>query len=470
MKKLTFKSIRQKLWICIVGTIVLIISLIGLLQTVFLEPFYEYQKEKNVKHIQANIITSIKNNSSLPRQELLETAYQYDLCIQLFDSKGSLLYSSEEDGIRCMMHNFRHSQVLLLRDELAVSPSSSVTLTSSQNNMHTQVLFIGTRFSVKNQDFMLFTTAPLVPLKSTTDILGKQFIYILIAALIIGIIIAFLLSRSLTKPILRLNKATHSVREGNFNFILETKTDDELGELTQNFNEMVNALLQRDTVKRNLIANVSHDLRTPLTMIQGYAEAIRDLTGEHKEKRTKQLNIIIEESKRLNHLITDMLTLSQMQEGHINIKQGIFDLAKQIPYLLNQYDLLKDKGYTFEYNGPSKLNVYGDVLKINQVILNLINNAVNYTGIDKRVIITIIVLEKTAKISVMDTGSGIPDNKLAYIWDKYYKVDSSISRAISSTGIGLSIVKEILTAHQASFGTYNDAAYGAVFWFELQLA
>ena len=221
--------------------------------------------------------------------------------------------------------------------------------------------------------------------------------------------------------------------------------------------------------QKDLIANVSHDLKTPLTMIKSYAEMIRDLSGDNKEKRETHLSVIMDEADRLNVLVDDMLVMSRMQQQKIALEKSDFDIDELVRTQLNSYDILSDQeGYKFKYESPGPIIVNGDEAKIHQVISNLINNAVKYCGSDKEIIVNLNRNAKKVLFEVTDDGRGIAPDEINHVWERYYKSSTHHVRPTEGTGLGLSIVKEILTLHRADYGVDSKLGRGTTFWFELK--
>ncbi|HEX3026915.1 MAG TPA: HAMP domain-containing sensor histidine kinase, partial [Clostridia bacterium] len=227
-------------------------------------------------------------------------------------------------------------------------------------------------------------------------------------------------------------------------------------------------LSKTEELRRELIANISHDLRTPLTMVKMYAELIRDVSGDKPEKRNAHTQVIIEESDRLSSLITEVLDLSKLQSGTAQISRKEFDLAEKSRVILNRFQALSERqGYVFSIDCDSDAWVNADEQKIEQVIYNLVSNAVNYTGEDKKVAIRVKKTGSKVRFSVSDTGKGIPKEECGQIWERYYKAKETHKRAVVGTGLGLSIVKGILDAHNADYGVDSTVGTGSTFWFEL---
>ena len=236
------------------------------------------------------------------------------------------------------------------------------------------------------------------------------------------------------------------MKQGNYNITFPTEEGiDEINELATTLNDTKEELAKTDELRRDLMTNVSHDLKTPLTMIKAYAEMVRDLTYKNKEKREKNLNTIIEETDRLNILVNDILELSKLQSQILELNYETFDIVKLIKNILTRYDILIEKEqYQFIFKNTKPIIVNADKNKIEQVIYNLINNAINYTGADNKVIITINENKNNIRINIKDTGKGIKQEEIKYIWDKYYHNKKKHKRNTYGTGLGLSIVKNIL--------------------------
>ena len=214
------------------------------------------------------------------------------------------------------------------------------------------------------------------------------------------------------------------------------------------------------------MANVSHDLKTPLTMIKAYAEMVRDITYQDDEKRINNCNVIMNETDRLNLLVNDILDLSKLEADVKELDITNYDLVKEIKEIIKRYEIIKEtENYNFILTLPKTALVNADKNKLNQVIYNLINNAINHTGKDKTVKINLVKKDKKYLLEVIDTGSGITKEELPLIWNKYYKSDKKHQRNVVGTGIGLSIVKSILEKHHFLYGVKSTINKGSNFYF-----
>jgi len=256
--------------------------------------------------------------------------------------------------------------------------------------------------------------------------------------------------------------------EGNLSIKVPVSTGDELGMLSATINHLSAQLQKIEQLRKELIANVSHEFKTPLSLIKGYAETLRDIGGLSEEKKNKQLNIIIEESDRLNHMINEILDLSQIQSEYFKLEKSRYSLRETIEAVSNRLLFhLENKDIKLEAECKEDCMVYADERRIEQVIYNLVNNAINHS--DACSIIHIRAQEhgNIVTVEIEDRGEGISQEEIPYIWDRFYKARESSGKHKGS-GLGLAIVKSILDAHGANFGVISEIGKGSKFWFELK--
>ena len=321
---------------------------------------------------------------------------------------------------------------------------------------------------VGGRTYMLVQHANLTPLQTTVSTLKYQFIFIGIAMILMSMILAVLISKLITKPFVKMNEAAKKLAEGNYDADFSGKGYREINELAMTLNYASRELSKTNDLQRDIISNISHDLRTPLTMIKGYSEVMRDIPGENTPENVQ---VIIDETTRLSELVTDMLDLSKLQAGTRKPDLERFSITDTVKDTLTRYEkLIRQDGYRIDLISDGDAVIVADRGMILQVIYNLINNAVNYTGADKQVTVRQDTTKASVRISVTDTGEGIAEQDIEQIWERYYRVDKVHKRATIGTGLGLSIVKEILEIHNASFGVESVIGKGSTFWFEFELA
>ena len=271
-----------------------------------------------------------------------------------------------------------------------------------------------------------------------------------------------------TNPITEMTKKARRLAQGSFDVDFNSGEiyGKELVDLAEALNYARDELSKTDRMQKDLIANVSHDFKTPLTMIKGYASMIMEISGDVPEKRNKHAQVIVDEADRLASLVNDVLDLSKISSGIEEVKVAVFDISAYVEETLGRFDYLKEtQGYRFVVDIDEDMYTRGDEIKLGQVLYNLIGNAVNYTGDDKMVYVR---LKKESvnvcRFSVTDTGKGIKPEKIPAIWDRYYRSAETHKRPVRGTGLGLSIVKTILERHGFVFGVDSEVGKGSTFY------
>ena len=290
----------------------------------------------------------------------------------------------------------------------------------------------------------------------------------LAAALIFGFAMsaAWLFSEWFTKPLRQLSSAARQMALGNYAVQVDNRRNDELGDLARDFNHMAEEVQHAVQMQRDLLANVSHDLRTPLTLIKGYAETVRDLTGDDDAKRTEQCNIIVDETDRLSTLVNSVMELSKVQSGAEKPSLVDFDMSELCFEVAGRYDALCDKNHWhLDLQADDACPVSADPAMMERVLHNLLGNAFHHIGSDGVVVLRAIPQQRGCRIEVEDHGPGIPPEDLPYLFDRYYRARQDSGR--SGTGLGLSITKAILQQHGFAFGVNSAVGQGSTFWFEM---
>ena len=318
---------------------------------------------------------------------------------------------------------------------------------------------------------VMYILNPLYPTSSTVRILSNILITIAFFAAVLVAIMALYLSQRISKPIKDITRSAEQLGQGNFDVEFKGGHYSEITELADTLTIAENEMKKTEMYHKDLIANVSHDIKTPLTMIKSYAEMIRDLSGDDPVKRGKHLNIIIEETDRLNVLVNDMLSLSRLQSHKLKLETSRFDLSEAARDVLSSYSILQEQeGYDIEVNDGGPFIVDADESKIRQVMNNLLTNAVKYCGEDKKIIVTLEKQGKEVLFEVSDHGQGIAPDELTHVWDRYYQSSTHHVRETTGTGLGLSIVRELLKLHDAKYGVDSEVGKGSTFWFSLPIA
>ncbi len=315
-------------------------------------------------------------------------------------------------------------------------------------------------------DYMIMLNSVITPLESMIQTILILLVFLTFILIIVSLILSFYASRIIARPIIRINNEAKHLSDGNYNVEFNGGGYREITELNDTLSYVSIELEKVERLRRELIANVSHDLRTPLTMITGYAEMIRDLPGENTPEN---MQVIIDEATRLSSLVKDLIDISVIQNGTTKVTLKTYNLTDSILEIFKRYTkLIEQNEFKLDFVHDNDVYIYADEMKISQVIYNLVNNAINYIGEDKTVIVKQTVKDGTVRIEVTDHGMGIPKDKLEHIWNRYYRVDKEHKRAVIGTGLGLSIVKSVLDLHKAQYGVESELGKGSTFWFELK--
>ena len=464
-----FGSIPLKfsIWLYFLGFTILVFLLLWLFQIFFLEKYYSQSKLKDVEIASNAIIASYNNDTSTEFSEKLsKIASANDLCIEVTDRFGRSIYTKEY-SVSCIIHG-RENSTYYYQKRITDNGNKPIWLkvNNPRNNCST-VLYGCVLGSSDNPDGYLLINTTLVPVGSTVTIIKRQLMIITVILLIFAFFISLYMSNRIAKPIDSITEAAESLAKGNFNTEFDGRGYLEVTKLAETLTYAEEELSRVDTMQRDLVANVSHDLRTPLTMLKAYAEMIRDLSGDNPVKRNEHLEIIINETDRLSLMVNDILDLSKLESGRQKLTPSEFRIHEKLGEIIGRFKGISEKmGYSIHFEPDEEMLVCCDVVKIEQVIYNLINNAINYTGEDKQVFVRQKNEPNGVVIEVRDTGDGIEEEKIKLIFDKYYRSENH-KREVVGTGLGLSIVKAVLKLHNYDYGVRSKLGEGSVFWFRI---
>ena len=471
-----YKSIKFKTFMYFVLFAAVLMILLWSLQVLFLSNFYGIMKTKQTKIVAEELRTSYaENEESDFMSDVSDLSRSYDLNIfVVYYSGGSpmLVYTPfGEDvsrnyvtSIHSMYHQIvssggKDAQISTLKEKASKKSFAYATLLNADES--------GDNYEEAN---VLYIFSPLRPVTSTVNIMTTILIYVTIISLVLACLLSLYLSVRITRPIRKITNSAERLAQGEYGIVFKGGHYTEINNLADTLTAASIELEKSDVLQKDLIANVSHDLRTPLTMIRSYAEMIRDISGDNPEKREQHLQVIIDESKRLNDLVDDLLAVSRLQSGKITIEKTEFSLSEAVRNIVETYKVLEvEQGYHFNLDCPSDFIVNGDEEKLKQVISNLVTNAMKFCGEDRQINISLTRKGRSVRVSVEDHGPGIAPEDLDHIWERYYRSSSNTVRTSEGSGLGLSIVKEILTLHKADFGVDSTLGQGSEFWFEVEL-
>lgn len=448
-------SINHKILTSFLLFTILILGILWFFQFLFLNSFYKDQKINDIK----SVVEKIKKNQTV--EEINEVALDKSICVEIANKNYDVIYSSRYFGKGCISGNDLTNSY---KFDFISNNKEEETYEMIHEKYKSKTLVYGVKLDNNN---IAFLSTSLEPTKGIISLIRKQLIVITVISLLLSYFLAILISNHISKPIKEISNEAKNLANGNYNPIKEESNIEEIEELKNTLNDVKEELSKTDELRRDLMANVSHDLKTPLTMIKAYAEMSMDLHSNNEEKRKQDMNTIIQETDRLTILVNDILELSKMQ-SNMEIEKEEFDLIELTSEILKRYQLYQEtENYQFIFNhNKESIMILADKKKIEQVIYNLINNAINYTGEDNKVEINI-KEEKDILVEIKDTGKGIKEEDLPYIWDRYYKNKKKHKRNLIGTGLGLNIVKTILETHNYPYGVKTKKDKGTAFYFKI---
>ena len=462
-------SLNAKIFAYFGAFCAVMLILLWLFQVVFLDSFY-----KTIKSFSLSRMTKIVETAAIIDNNYEQKIYKYasknEACVIIAQTNGTVLFSCDVMP-NCAVHHWQLSDYL---NAVNMAKSNGGTCTLSVKNRISNIqnnsdgisgLVKVKIFKTKdNIEKVLLVNISITPVDATVTTIMFQLIIVTFIMLLFSLFLAFVISRRISRPIEKMTENAKMLADGNYNIDFSSNDYSEISELGNALNFTEGELKKTDQYQKDLLANISHDMRTPLTMIRGYAEVMRDLPSENTPEN---IQIIIDEATRLSSLINDALDVSKLKNGQMSLSKAKFDITESIKNILDRYKKLIMEGYdiTFEYDANVK--VFADELKISQVIYNLINNAITHTGDDKKVIVRQKIEPDGVKIEVSDTGEGINKEDLNLIWERYYKVDKEHKRSPIGSGLGLSIVKSIIMLHKGTCGVRSQKGKGSTFWFKI---
>jgi len=484
-------SLTRELAAIIVGLVAVIIVICWFLNTTFLGKYYMYQKEDTLLE-GFHVIDQASETGEL-------TSDKFDVTFDNLCANGNIsimVISSNRNIVRSSVND---NQVILMEfmnvlfgsdqseSEVLKKAENYVIQRKTDNRLDSEYLVLyGT---LQNGNLILMRTA-LESIRESAKISNQFLVYVGLLGIILGAIAAVLISRGISTPILELTDISKRMTELDFEakFSPRRKHQNEIDELGEHFNRLSNALettiselksannelkqdIQKkteiDEMRKDFLSNVSHELKTPLALIQGYAEGLKECINDDAESREFYCEVIMDEADKMNQMVKKLLTLNQLEFGNEIVKMERFDVTELINGVVNSSGiLLSQNEIQVEFDGTEPLYVWADEFKLEEVITNYLSNAIHHADFEKKISIWYTQKEGCVRISVFNTGKPIPEEDLDNIWIKFYKVDKARTREYGGSGIGLSIVKAIMESFHRECGVINHEN-GVEFWLEL---
>lgn len=484
-------SIRRQMMGLFIGLLICMLIALLAVNIWFLEPYYIRDKEEKF----VAMYTSLKEavlDGNLQDTDTFNNLYKqaeknnmFFLVVNLVEQRG---YSNVPDTMELkqqldeflLNQSSGNDKILQSTDDYEIS----------QTNRHGgQTDDLRMRGALADGYYFVIRS-PLASIQESVAISNQFLIYVGCIIILIGSILVLFFSRWLTDPILEL--AALSVKMADLDFDAKYKSggENEIGILGENFNTMSEKLekaisdlksanyhLQKDIEKKeklekmrnDFLGNVSHELKTPIALIQGYAEGLKEGVNDDAESREFYCDVIMDEAAKMNQMVRNLLTLNQLEFGDEDVQFTRFNLTELVAGVLSSMDILaqqKEARVIFRQKDP--VYVWADELKVEQVVRNYISNAFNHVSGDMIIEVKLLADDEKARVTVFNTGVPIPEEDISHIWEKFYKVDKAHTREYGGNGIGLSIVKAIMESFHQNYGV-NNYDNGVEFWFELDV-
>lgn len=490
--KLNKISLKWKLFFYILLFSVIVILIFCVFQILLLDKIYRSTKIKQTKSLMSEVYNNINDtdvslfkdsNANVVKKikSILEDAeadvyllkqvnnnneFEYPIIYSSsgadFNNKG--LNTEQLNKIYLGIEKISDPKFVVFKDDERPEFQQVITDQTDVISNDTLIYCQRVKLADNQSNYMIVIFARITPVKPAIDTLKTQLLYITLIVIVLSIGVALVLSKTISKPIIDITTTAKNLGASNYyNLNFNGKGYKEISELNDTLNYAVGELKKTEVLQKELLANVSHDLRTPLTLISGYAEMMRDFPNEDQ---SENIQVIIDEVKRLTNLVSDLLILSKISTRTEPLNKTRLNLTNLIESIvIRQQKLLESQQFSITFDYEKEVYIFGDEGKIEQVVYNFISNAVNYSDKSKRIKVLQIVENGQVKISVIDEGVGIKKEDLEYVWQRYYRVDKTHQRPSQGSGLGLSIIKEILEYHNFNYGVDSTYGKGSTFWF-----
>jgi two-component system sensor histidine kinase VanS len=502
-------SIRFKLTFLLMALIIITIFLTWFINRTFLSDYYERYKVKTLTDVYRKVkeIYEGENSKDAYEDEGIYLSEEATLAMErLSSSHGVNIYVIKFLAWQ-MVYNYPEPGNLGEREKFQINLLINYYL-DRQNTGNTTLIKDTDEYMICNlydehydanyldlvgtlgHDKIIFLRSNFESIQEGVNIANRFLAYIGIGAVIIGSIVMMLISKSFTKPILELSEIAKKMSDLDFEVKYQGKTNDEIDTLGNSINSLSDKLkstvselksannelmtdiqkkIEIDEMRKEFLSNVSHELKTPISLIQGYAEGLKENINDDKENRDFYCEVIMDEADKMNKMVKKLLTLNELESGQNPVNFERFDLTALVRAVLDSVDiLLRQKEVRLYFAETSPVYVWADEYMVEQVVTNYISNAIHHVNNGGIIEIKFIIREDVVRVAVFNTGENIPEDELDKIWIKFYKVDKARTREYGGSGIGLSIVKAVMNSLNRDCGVKNHPS-GVEFWFELDI-
>lgn len=482
-------SLKRQMTAVFIGLLAFILGAVLVINTGFLGQYYTSHKMKDLWGVYNSVDRAIQEDnigSDEVQENIRKQAEKANIDVVAIDSGGELLMFTVTEGNPLILQMFKNvfgrdetPKTVLEQDEDYVI----YRMTDPQTN--TEYLEMQGVFS---DNSFITMRSPLASIRESANLANQFLVYLGIAGIVLGGLLVWFFSRKITKPILELARLSEEMANLNFDARYTSGGSNEIGILGENFNKMsrqlektiselktANNQLQKDIeqkerledMRTEFLGNVSHELKTPIALIQGYAEGLKEGVNDDPESREFYCDVIIDEAGKMNQMVKNLLVLNQLEFGSDEVEFERFDIVKLVKGVIASCEILIQQAEAkIDFIADESAYVWADEFKTEQVVRNYLTNAIHHVENEKRIEVRIFPVEDKVRVTVFNSGKPIPEEDVPKLWDKFYKVDKAHTREYGGNGIGLSIVKAIMESFRQKYGVRNFDN-GVEFWFEL---
>lgn len=482
-------SIRVQLAAVTIALLTGTLALCWFINNTFLESYYESDKMKVVqtayeKLNQAGNAGTLESEGF--REEMNEYTFRYNMSAQVMDANARIVFDTALRGKDLNKKLFQYilRQPLSAGQEQTPEPDRVFKLRDWTNNTESIEMY-----GQLDNGYWYIVSSTMESIRDSVRLSNQFLAYIGVVSVFIGCIICWMISKRFTKPILELANISEKMTHLDFEAKYQGRDKNEIALLGANINKLSESLEKNisdlktannellkdiekkekiDEMRKEFLSNVSHELKTPLALIQGYAEGLKEGINDDPESRDFYCEVIMDEANKMNNMVKKLLTLNQLEFGNDMVSMERFDIVSLIRnYLQSASILIKQNDIEVRFVHTEPVYVWADEFKTEEVFMNYFSNAVNHCGNEKVIDVRLELMSGRVRVSVFNTGKGIPEESIEHIWEKFYKVDKARTREYGGSGVGLSIVKAIQDSMNQAYGVENYTN-GVRFWFDLE--
>ncbi|MCI9321522.1 MAG: two-component sensor histidine kinase [Lachnospiraceae bacterium] len=482
-------SIKRQFALIFMGVMAGTILLCILINNLFLGQYYIRSKTQ-VIYDAYNIISQGANSDAYGTAEFTEQLNDvcniYNITVCIMDANSQMKYESVNGGRELEAQLIGYIFGFYSDGEMKILDEGADYVIQRVSAGEDEYLEMYGRL---NSGISFIMRTPIESIRESAKIANRFFAYVGIVGVFAGGIIVWFVSRKITQPILELNSISEQMVHLDFEAKYRGHAHNEIGLLGENINKLSASLEQSiselktannelqkdiekkeriDEMRKEFLANVSHELKTPIALIQGYAEGLSEGVNDDSESRVFYCEVIMDEASKMNNMVKKLLTLNQLEFGNDLVSMERFDVTSLVKnYIQSAAILTKQSGITVEMEDYPAIYVWADEYKTEEVFMNYFSNALNHCGGEKKIVVSLRETDNLVRVSVFNTGERIPEEAIPHLWEKFYKVDKARTREYGGSGVGLSIVKAIMESMNREFGVEN-CGNGVLFWFELE--